>query len=574
MKPILQITAVIFVLVLSMIAAGAEQITTIRQVDFKNFTYPWSDPPKSVPLTWHWLTDTPKLYFPAAGGTYRFAHSCPDNSKRDHAPVIRVASITYGDLDGDGIEEAIVALNYSTGGTANWDYLYVYKLDNGKAVLLSRMETGSRGSGGLIKVSVRDGLLIIDFADPARQVGDCCSEGYIRVHYRWRDGHFAEEGAREHGDLQLPGGPGRVVSPSDSHGARDKASSEMQFSDQPDFAVAGVTDWTAAGGHGSDVNLRASEALAKETRKLESSSAAPSTARVADLQSRRDQLKQMLASLDRADLHRQLGDVDEQLNDPLAAVHEYERAAQLEASEENNFAWATELLLHRAISPALEVFTKGATKYPASERMLVGLGAALYASGLYAQAADRVCAAADLNPHDPTPYLFLGRMVQVSTQPLPCSEAKLERFSRDQPQNAAANYFYALALWKPARNPEKAVTDHIEGLLNKSITLDPKFAEAYLQLGIVYSSRDETAQALHSYQQAITANPNYAEAHFRLAQAYKKAGDSVESRQEFQAYEAIQKNEAAAVEQQRREIQQFVIVFKDQSQTIPARPEP
>src|SRR6185503_20514521 len=34
--------------------------------------------------------------------------------------------------------------------------------------------------------------------------------------------------------------------------------------------VAGITDWTAAGGHGSDVNLRASEALAKDTRGMTS----------------------------------------------------------------------------------------------------------------------------------------------------------------------------------------------------------------------------------------------------------------------------------------------------------------
>ena len=108
-----------------------------------------------------------------------------------------------------------------------------------------------------------------------------------------------------------------------------------------------------------------------------------------------------------------------------AAVHEYERAAQLDPSEQNYFAWATELLLHRAIQPAAEVFKKGAAAHPHSERMLAGLGAALYASGLYAQAAEQVCAASDLNPADVTPYLFLGKMVQASSQPLPCTEEKL-----------------------------------------------------------------------------------------------------------------------------------------------------
>src|SRR5437660_10591576 len=153
----------------------------------------------------------------------------------------------------------------------------------------------------------------------------------------------------------------------------------------------------------------------------------------------------MLASSKRADLHRQLGDVDEQMNDSLAAVHEYERATQLDPSEQNYFAWATELLLHRAIQPAVEVFTKGAAKYPHSERMLAGLGAALYASGLYAQAAEQLCAASALKPSDSTPYLFLGRMVQAYAKALPCAKESLTRFAYERPDSAVANYYYALA---------------------------------------------------------------------------------------------------------------------------------
>ena len=42
----------------------------------------------------------------------------------------------------------------------------------------------------------------------------------------------------------------------------------MGFSDKPNFTVAGVTDWTAVGGHGSDSILRTSEDLARETLAL------------------------------------------------------------------------------------------------------------------------------------------------------------------------------------------------------------------------------------------------------------------------------------------------------------------
>ena len=46
----------------------------------------------------------------------------------------------------------------------------------------------------------------------------------------------------------------------------------MEFADKPNFTVAGVTDWTAVGGHGSDATLRTSEALARETTTLKPTS--------------------------------------------------------------------------------------------------------------------------------------------------------------------------------------------------------------------------------------------------------------------------------------------------------------
>lgn len=357
-----------------------------------------------------------------------------------------------------------------------------------------------------------------------------------------------------------------VLSRSATHAPNNSAQA-FQFSDKPDFTVAGVTDWTAAGGHGSDVNLRTSEALARDTRGLEK--VRPSDGgNSEELQRRREKLQKELATRDSAELHRELGDLDEQMNDSLAAVHEYERAAHLNPSEQNYFAWGTELLLHRAIQPAVEVFSKGAAAYPRSERMLAGMGAALYASGLYAQAAERLCAASDLKPADITPYLFLGKMVQASAQPLPCSEEKLARFAHDQPSNPYANYYYALAMSKQGGSEKTGV---VERFLKKTISINANFGEAYVLLGNLYSARNQNGEAISEYEKAKAANPSLAEARFRLGQAYKKAGQAEKARQEFQAYEQIQKAEAAGVEQQRREIQQFVIVFKEQPQ-IPPHP--
>jgi hypothetical protein len=60
-------------------------------------------------------------------------------------------------------------------------------------MLLARLESGSRADGGLLKVAIEQRTLILDFADTEKRAGDCCSEGYIRVKYRLKDGRFVED---------------------------------------------------------------------------------------------------------------------------------------------------------------------------------------------------------------------------------------------------------------------------------------------------------------------------------------------------------------------------------------------
>ncbi len=290
-------------------------------------------------------------------------------------------------------------------------------------------------------------------------------------------------------------------------------SAPMQFDDKPNFTVAGLTDWTNVGGHGSDAKLRTSESLARETLALKPGEPTDGPASATD-------------TARAADSHRLAGDRAERSGDPLAAVHEYEEAVRLNPSEENYFAWGTELLLHRAIKPAAEVFEKGTSAHPKSARMLAGLGAALYASGSYDDAARRLCAASDLQPADPTPYLFLGKMEKSAPDPLPCAAEKLARFAHDQPTNALANYYYAVSLWKRGRgSANSASLQQIEALLQKAVAADPKLDEGFVQLGVVYAAKGNSQQAIGAYKKAIDVNPQSGEAHYRLALAYKRAGE-------------------------------------------------
>jgi tetratricopeptide (TPR) repeat protein len=397
-----------------------------------------------------------------------------------------------------------------------------------------------------------------------------------------------------------------------------------EFFDEPQFTVAGVTQATNSGGHGSDTVLRTTEALAKATVSLskESAEGSNAAASAATESSLRDaaarepenfeanrRLGKFLVDngkaaegvpyLERAsrlnprdpELHRLLGDVEEKLGNPLEAVRQYQRAAELDPSEPNLFDWGTELLNHRALEPATEVFTKGNRLFPKSVRMLVALGVAWYARGSYDQAAQCLANASDLAPDNLAPYLFLGRMQSVETTPSAESVARLQRFAQLQPDNALANYYYAVGLWKQSAgsvdsNNERST--RVESLLLKALDLDPKLGAAYLQLGILYSQRADFSRAISAYHKAIEVsreevspeevtpeiNETLEVTHYRLAQAYLRTGDKTRAQEELQLHDRLAKKTKENTEHARREIQQFVISLqnKNKNSASPSQP--
>jgi tetratricopeptide (TPR) repeat protein len=406
----------------------------------------------------------------------------------------------------------------------------------------------------------------------------------------WRDAFIdslvLSLGDRKHVDLVLLTLPSENPDSSASPPSAKAPPGAMEFNDEPNFTVAGVTDWSNLGLHGSAASSRTSESLAKETLTLKSSETelaptgkwgkqyevALAYRAKGDFGEARKQVQKALAVADNADGHRLLGELDEQLNDPLEAVREYEKAARIDPSEQNYFEWGTELLLHKAAEPAAEVFTRGFTAHPDSGRMLTGLGAALYSNGSSDEAARRLCEASDLQPSESTPYLFLGKIEKTTPAPLPCSEQKLARFVQEQPGNALANYYYAVSLWKREKGSENpADFKQVEALLEKSVTIDPRLDEAYLQLGILRFARGDFENAIRDYKKAIEINPQLAEAHRQLGLAYQRTGEKVKAQEEFQAYEQAEKAEAAEIERQRRELRQFLIILKDQPAATPPR---
>ena len=145
--------------------------------------------------------------------------------------------------------------------------------------------------------------------------------------------------------------------------------------------------------------------------------------------------------------------------------------------------------------------------------------------------------------------------------------ARMERFVRLQPNNALANYYYAVALWKTEKtsgvsnNPANAA--QIESLLENTVRLDPKLARGFLLLGVLSEERADVPKAMADYQAAIAADSQLEEPHYRLAQIYRRMGEKLKAQEEIKLYEQISKKTAQQTEEEGREIPQFVYTLRD-----------
>jgi len=180
----------------------------IRAIDFANYSYSGS------PI----YSDRKK--FDLKDGTYEglLIPDCKGSTADCHEPVSLVAQ-TYGDVTGDGVEEAMVVLTESIRGSSIPYYIYVFGIEKERPKVLWAGATGDRAEGGLRKVYSENGELVIElYGNGARVNGDafagdgngaCCPSSITRTRYRWKENRFVQQGKSEilpsngGGDLEM-----------------------------------------------------------------------------------------------------------------------------------------------------------------------------------------------------------------------------------------------------------------------------------------------------------------------------------------------------------------------------------
>lgn len=184
----------LLVLICSAVVCGAAP-QSIRDIDWKNFSYPLLEA-GGVPGEVRWMAPGARKTVALRNGKYVVPDDCRDDIP--HCPLVTFDSVSYGDITGLKSTVAAAVLTYHSGGTANWQYVYVFVLESGRPRLLAWLRTGSRADQGLRDVSMSGGDLVLAVNDPEKQQGDCCSAGTITTRFRWVGSSFSASGEPVH----------------------------------------------------------------------------------------------------------------------------------------------------------------------------------------------------------------------------------------------------------------------------------------------------------------------------------------------------------------------------------------
>ena len=191
---------ILAIFALAFVALG-QQRTAHQSVDFRNFTYPFPNQEFiPVPDKLAWMSLNVKTTVTLINGRYDF-----DRANPSAGPSLILDRVLYGYLTSSKQLDAVAVLGYHTGGTAHWDYVYAFSLESNLPKLVGWFRAGSRADSGLYQLKVGNLALRVDLFDPERRVAACCSEGFVRTTYDFKNGYFVQRGTQQFGNIEVSG---------------------------------------------------------------------------------------------------------------------------------------------------------------------------------------------------------------------------------------------------------------------------------------------------------------------------------------------------------------------------------
>jgi hypothetical protein len=167
---------------------GAAGGKTVRDIDWLNHTYDSGDMGNVT----------------VVNGEYEFALDengntvAPDYEPTDPDAYVERGSFAvsppiFGDVDGDGAEEAVLVSYFNGGGTGHFTGIDVYAMRDGKEVVLGGIPGGDRGDGGINDVQIEGKVILVDRMMSMDGDGACCPSKLQHERWSWDGKAFVED---------------------------------------------------------------------------------------------------------------------------------------------------------------------------------------------------------------------------------------------------------------------------------------------------------------------------------------------------------------------------------------------
>ena len=142
---------------------GSPAVVTVHDVDWMNGTFDLGDRPYAFTAV-------------------RYADLDEDGQCQI---CLSIRNVSFGDVDGDGQDEAIVLVNADLGGAGLSLDGYLFGMKEGKPVMRAQLEGGDRGDGGIQGVTVAAGEVIVRRFDLSGTDSICCPSRILIERWRW-----------------------------------------------------------------------------------------------------------------------------------------------------------------------------------------------------------------------------------------------------------------------------------------------------------------------------------------------------------------------------------------------------
>ncbi len=101
----------------------------------------------------------------------------------------------FGDLTGDGVEEAALRVYYGMGGSGSFTGVFVYSLDKGVLKRIATVKGGDRAEGGIKSARIVSGQLIVEsYTSDPQSPCMACYGGILTTKYEWLGGRLVNVG--------------------------------------------------------------------------------------------------------------------------------------------------------------------------------------------------------------------------------------------------------------------------------------------------------------------------------------------------------------------------------------------